>query len=108
MYKSMSRKILAYFDSENDAESAKATLQTLKVRHVIVDKLPDTDEKVSYIPFTPTGQSQGAIGTIGLKNHNSEENEGQVTHLLEAQVEEEDFEKAMQYLMDNNGYEIEG
>lgn len=102
----MSRKILAYFDSENNAESARSALQVLRVNNIIVDQLPDTDEKISYVPLIPIGQSWGAIGTIGLRNHDAEGSEGQVTHLLEAQVEEEDLDEAMQRLIENNGFKI--
>ncbi|WP_067727976.1 hypothetical protein [Oceanobacillus damuensis] len=107
----MARKILAYFKSENDAESARSALKTLKVTNLIVDQIPATDENPRYIPIAPIGPTWGVTGTVGLNKVGGEEasqdSDAPLTHLIEGQIEEDDLNDAIGILMKNNAFELE-
>ncbi|WP_249869414.1 hypothetical protein [Oceanobacillus saliphilus] len=106
----MTRNILAYFRSENDAESARSALQTLKVTNLIVDKIPAADENPRYIPIAPLGPTWGVTGTVGLNKvgeEASQNSDAPVTHLIEGQIVEEDIEDALEILVRNNAFELE-
>ncbi|MGJ9458295.1 hypothetical protein [Oceanobacillus sp. CF4.6] len=107
----MTKNMIAYFRTENDAESARSTLQTLKVSNLIIDSIPEANEGTAYIPIAPLGPTWGGKGVVGFSNLTEDEashgSDYPVTHMLEVQIEEEDIEEAMKILMENNGFEIE-
>ncbi|MFK3960203.1 hypothetical protein [Guptibacillus hwajinpoensis] len=60
----MSKSLQAYFTTENDAESAKADLQTYSVSQLSVEHIPE-DQKLSI--DTPV-QGQGTATPAGANN----------------------------------------
>ncbi|PAV31479.1 hypothetical protein CIL05_02155 [Virgibacillus profundi] len=103
----MTKNILAYFKSENDAESAKANLQRLQVSNLFVDEIPETDHNVTYVPLMPIGSTNtgtSAGGVVGLGDDLANKDDNPATHLLEGQVDEKDYEEAIQILADSKGY----
>ena len=58
------RSVEVYFKSENDAESARASLQTLKVTNLYIDEMPENIDTRMYIPFFPT--NIGVSGSRGI------------------------------------------
>lgn len=98
----MKKRILAYFKSENDAESAKAALQKLHVSELIVDDIPESGYKFSFVPFTQSGQSLGVGGKIDLEDR--EEKGETITHVLECEVTIEEYEEAIKILSEKEGY----
>ncbi|MFC4023449.1 hypothetical protein ACFOUV_06370 [Oceanobacillus longus] len=107
----MTKNILAYFKTENDAESARSALQTLKVSNLIIDSLPEANEGTAYIPIAPLGPTWGGKGIVGFSNLIEDEashgGDNHITYMLEGQIEDEEVEEAMKILMENNGFEIE-
>lgn len=98
----MKKRILAYFKSENDAESAKAALQKLHVSELIVDDIPESGYKFTFVPFTQSGHSLGVGGEIDLES--SEEKVEAITHVLEGEVKVEEYERAIKILSEKDGY----
>ncbi|WP_010648512.1 hypothetical protein [Oceanobacillus massiliensis] len=109
----MLKNILAYFTSENDAESARSALQTLKVKKLSIDQIPNDQgqENTRYIPISPLGPTWGINGTLEKETFGdekvSEKDDRPLTHVIEGQIDEEDFDNAMKILLENDGYEIE-
>lgn len=107
----MQNKIVAYFRTENDAESARSALQSLRVSNLMVDSIPDSGKRVRYIPVAPFGAHWGAAGFVKrgtlLDDEPSAGSDAPMTHLLELEIEETDFEEAMKLLQENNGFKIE-
>ncbi|CDO04518.1 hypothetical protein BN988_03078 [Oceanobacillus picturae] len=110
----MTKSFVAYFKSENDAETAKAKLEKLRVSNVLVDELPETKKHNAYFPIvgmgTPGTMSTGTgvmgLGVADVSDNNREEH-GQITHLLEGKVEEEDYDQAISILAESKGYKNE-
>ena len=103
----MKKRFQAYFKSENDAESAKAALQRLRVTDLIVDDIPEGDHKINFIPFTQPGMNWGLAGTIdteGAEELEVKEETGRVTHLLEGMVQAQEYEQALRILSEKEGY----
>lgn len=104
----MAASIQAYFKSENDAESANAALQRLRVKNITVEEIPESGRAITVLPiFHGGGGTMG--GTIGAMptQDNSElsgKDNDSITHMLQGEVEEADHEKAIQILSENNGY----
>ncbi|WP_100009742.1 hypothetical protein [Lentibacillus sediminis] len=104
----MPTPIHAYFKSENDAESANAALQRLRVKNITVEEIPESGRTITVLPiFHGGGGTVG--GTVGAAptQDNSElsgKDNGSVTHLLEGEVEESDYDEATRILSENNGY----
>lgn len=106
----MTKSILAYFKSENDAESARIRLQSLRTENLYLDNIPEETNEMSFAPIVPT--SSGTHGP-GLAAVNSSEDGGhenipgeddQMTHLIEGKVREEDYDKAMKIIREANGF----
>ncbi|WP_042221281.1 hypothetical protein [Oceanobacillus manasiensis] len=106
----MTKNFVAYFKSENDAEAAKAKLEKLRVSNLLVDEVPEGEKRKAFIPIvgmgTPGTMSTGA-GAMGIINtsEDSRDEHGEVTHLLEGKVEQEDYDEAISLLSESKGYE---
>lgn len=112
----MEFKMIAYFRTENDAESAVASLQKLNVTDVLVDELPsDARRGLVLVPAVNTGNS--ATGNHGPTNlvapgylkdlsteGSTDEIASHVTHLLEFHIPEEDIGLALQELRQNDAF----
>lgn len=108
----MSKSLLAYFKSENDAESARASLQRLRVTDLHVEQLSEKENRTVFIPFFISGSTFSDTGDVGGLNQGSgmlakdmmNDDDSFVTHLLEGRVEESDYEEAIRTLSDNHAY----
>lgn len=111
----MTKSVVLYFKSENDAESARAKLQSLKVSNLFIDQMSENTETEMYIPFFPTNidsaQTSPRAGAIGENGPLSDEIESkqsvsneEVTHLLQFDVKEEDYEEVLIALRDVDCY----
>lgn len=60
----MAKRVEIYFKSENDAESARAKLQTQKVSNISVEKIPDARESDGrvFVANDPTYATGGGVG----------------------------------------------
>lgn len=104
----MPKSILVYFKSENDAESARAELQSLRVSNLYVEHLPEDDNKNMYVAID-LGRSPATVeaGTVKPKGSFSGlfgKKEDPVTHLIQAEVIEEDYDEAIEVLKKGNGF----
>lgn len=114
----MTKNIRAYFKSENDVESARASLQRLRVSNLFIDELPEEERENNYVAILPLGSASNStsigtgvagantgagVGNIGAAFDDGDDN-NQITHILEGQVEDEDYEEAQAVLAENRGY----
>jgi hypothetical protein len=98
----MPKSILVYFKSENDAEAARSGLQRLRVTDLYVDHLPEGDNKQSYVPITDLDETNTAKRKGIFKNIFQKEDP--MTHLVQAKVQEADYNEAMGILTEVNAY----
>ncbi|MFC3041205.1 hypothetical protein ACFOGI_13230 [Virgibacillus xinjiangensis] len=100
--------IQAYFKSENDAEAAKADLQRLKTERVMVDSIPEDQKDASLIPINNPGAGAGTVGVVGSGEAgiSTEEREKEFTHIVEGEVEEREYEQALNILKRHKGYQL--
>lgn len=98
----MKKRMEAYFKSENDAESARAALQQLQVHDMIIDDIPESGYKLTFVPFTQPGLSWGVAAPLNINQEDHEEEK--MTHVLEAEVKAEEYDKAMKILSEKKGY----
>lgn len=84
------QKIYAYFKTESNALSAKATLETLKVEKTLVEQVtgPDRNMLMEFLEAIFADDDQD--------NHDPQ--------LLHAEVMEEDFEEANKIVQESKGY----
>jgi len=99
----MSKSILVYFKSENDAEAARSGLQRLRVSDLYVDHLPEGDNRTSYVPIGDMGADDTETRKGFFKGLFQKDNDP-VTHLVQAKVNEIDYDEAMGILTELNGY----
>ncbi|MFA9560457.1 hypothetical protein ACERII_24460 [Evansella sp. AB-rgal1] len=106
----MDLKMIAYFRTENDAESAAASLQKLNVTDVLVDEVPSDNKRgLVLIPAVNTGNT--ATGNHGptnlvapgyLKDESTEDSmdtmDPHITHVLEFHIPEEEIDSALKEL----------
>jgi hypothetical protein len=86
------QRVQAHFRNENEAEDAKASLQTLRVRDVLVERVPETNRNLWDL-IRDTFSRKGAFN----EDHHE-------PHVVEFQVEEEDYPLAKDVIKKNNGY----
>ncbi|ASK62553.1 hypothetical protein CFK37_10535 [Virgibacillus phasianinus] len=84
-------KIEAYYRTENDAESAKAKLETFKVGDVIIERVPDASRN-GFIE-----QMKNIFADVDA----SEQHDPQI---LQADIAEEDFAEANRIVQESEGY----
>ncbi|GLO67762.1 hypothetical protein M3E13_02600 [Oceanobacillus kimchii] len=103
------KTLRAYFQSENDAVSAKSSLASVRSQHLFIDEIPTGFENEIFIPVIPYGPHWGLIQDVAIQekdNEDNKENEQSMTHLLEAQIAEDDIEKAATIISNHNGYRL--
>ncbi|WP_404454893.1 hypothetical protein LG329_06485 [Virgibacillus necropolis] len=83
-------KIDAYYRTENNAESAKAKLETLKVEKVLVERI--------------TEPSKSGVIEIMKNLFTVDDNETHDPQVLHVEVAEEDFEEAGKIVQESEGY----
>ncbi|MDL4840997.1 hypothetical protein [Aquibacillus rhizosphaerae] len=102
----MFKSIQAYFKSENDAESVHAKLNTLNIKNVFVDKVPDGTDFRMVFPLINNGNGAGrtiGAGGIGINLADSSSDNNR-THVLEFEVEDKDVQDAYKILSENDGH----
>ncbi len=105
----MSKHVEAYFKTENDAESAKAELQSLRTENELVEAIPeDANLTTSIIPLGGANQFGAGAGVAGALDPDDESapgsNDEHLTHLLQFQVHEEDFDQALHTIQKHYGH----
>lgn len=80
------KKIQAYFENENDAEAAKAKLQTIHIQNESVEKVPSDDKKIRFdiLDISPQEDSR--------------------PHVLQFEVEETNLDEANRIINDSKGH----
>lgn len=107
----MAENLEAYFKSENDAEAASAKIKTLNTSNVLVEEVPgDMDEKL-FVPFHSSGDmatsTVSGVTPIAPEPMEKEEDRGaseKLTHMLHFQVDEKDYEQAVEILKKSGSY----
>lgn len=85
------KKIEAYYKTENNAESAKAKLETLKADNVLVERISDPATKNKFTEI--------------IKDmFTAEEEDSYDPQILRAEVAEEDFAEASKIVQESDGY----
>ena len=112
----MTRSVDVYFKSENDAESARASLQKVKATNVFIDEMPGDIGTKMYIPLFPTNigvsGTQNNVGPIGANallvtegtKEAGKEDQGRLTHLLHLDVNEDDYDQVFAILKEHDCY----
>ncbi len=100
----MPKSILVYFKSENDAEAARSGLQRLRVSDLYVDHLPEGDSKSTYVPIGNMDEADTEARKGFFRKLFQKDDDDQMTHLVQAKVQEQDYDAAMGILTELNGY----
>lgn len=104
----MSKGMQVYFKSENDASSAKAKLQTLKVSNIFMEELDLSRQEELIMPVYPanvasTGSANSTVPIAPLlpvdeSDSGEPRTNPTLSHLLNFSVDEEDYHKTLQIL----------
>ncbi|UOQ92596.1 hypothetical protein MUO14_19440 [Halobacillus shinanisalinarum] len=86
----MTKHVQVYFKTENDAESANASLQKLAIENEQIEPVPDDPPLLSRL--------------IPLNNLNNPETDNHLTHLLHFDVKEEERESALEIIKEHKGH----
>ena len=110
----MTRSVEVYLKSENDAESVRASLQTVKVKNLYIDEMGEGSDTKMYTPFFPTniGGSgmPGSVGPIGanapivVDNDVFSDKDANPTHLLKVEIEESEYDHVLSILKNHDCY----
>ncbi|WP_347861325.1 hypothetical protein U0355_11790 [Salimicrobium sp. PL1-032A] len=100
-------RIIAYFKSENDAESAMTSLKKLKVENEKVEEIPEDSRKNRVMPFS-SGGLQANMAEYGESFNDAFGAKGaEMTYLLQFDVEEEDHDAAIKVLEEHGAMKKE-
>ncbi|MBH0231136.1 hypothetical protein [Halobacillus yeomjeoni] len=106
----MTKHIEAFFSTENDAESAKADLQSLSIQHEMVEAIP---EDVDLTPVVPVaGSSNTGGGTFNFTevlkpkydNDGALSDKRHMTHTLHFYIKEEEYDRALEIIEKHEGH----
>ena len=110
----MTRSVEVYLKSENDAESVRASLQTVKVKNLFIDEMGEESESRMFTPFFPTNigssgmpSSVGPIGAnvpIVVDEDAFRGEDANPTHLLKLEVEESEYDHVLSILRNHDCY----
>ncbi|ELK48839.1 hypothetical protein D479_01040 [Halobacillus sp. BAB-2008] len=106
----MSKYVQAYFQTENDAEGAKSSLQKLAVEGEMVEAVPEEADLTPIVPLagsTSTGGGTFTFTEVISPKHDHEEaltDKKHLTHVLHFSVEEESLEEALKIMKDHGGH----
>ena len=103
------KAIQAYFQTENDAESAKASLQSLSVEQESVEAIPEDTDMTPIVPAAGSTNSGG--GTFNFTEVVSPKHDRDalsykkhLTHVLHFSVKEEEYDRAIQVIKEHEGH----
>ncbi|TGB03991.1 hypothetical protein [Halobacillus salinus] len=102
----MTKHIEAFFETENDAESAKADLQELGIEKELVEPIP---EEADVLPIVPVAGSTNVGGAgISYDNivHPGQDDTGKkhLTHVLHFYLSDEHFDRAIEKIGKHSGH----
>ncbi|GAA5416057.1 hypothetical protein Pryu01_01089 [Paraliobacillus ryukyuensis] len=106
----MYRNLKGYFKTKNDAEDVRAKLEVLKVRDVKIDQIPDSLDRTLLAPLVISSSSTPISPIVPYFPYKPSEEElaGSMGDdrqvVLECEVEENDFERALAVLHENDGH----
>jgi hypothetical protein len=111
----MTRSVEVYLKSENDAESVRASLQTVKVKNLVIDEMGQENGTRMFTPFFPTniggsGIMAGSVGQIGANapiviDEDGFRGEDAIpSHLLKMDVEESEYDHVLSILKKHDCY----
>ncbi|WP_076559040.1 hypothetical protein [Salimicrobium flavidum] len=101
-------QLIAYFNSENDAHSAMTSLQKLKVENERVEEIPQDSKLARVIPFS-SGGFQASMAEYGETFNEALGAKGkEVTHLLQFDVDEAEYDEAIKVLEEHGAMKKEG
>lgn len=83
--------IEAYYRTENDAESVKAKLETLKVDNVLVERISDPNSRNKFMEII-----KDMVTADNGDNHDPQ--------VLHVEVAEDDFTEASKIVHESNGF----
>src|SRR5690625_4592355 len=109
----MSKSILGYFKSENDAEVARSKLRVLQVKNLYVDQMPVENYNDAFTPVMSgdinafnRSSAIGGMAAINQRNNGDAiflETNDHIKYLIQGQVADETFVKALKIIKEANG-----
>ena|SRR5690625_2609302 len=109
----MSKSILGYFKTENDAEVARSRLQVLQAKNLYMDQMPAEEDDGTFTPVMSgdsdafnRGGSIGGMAAINQDGHGDPiflEKSEHTKYLIQGQVKDKDFNKAIEIIKQANG-----
>ncbi|WP_226585077.1 hypothetical protein [Halobacillus litoralis] len=106
----MSKAIQAYFQTENDAESAKVDLQSLSVQQETVEAIPEDADLTPVVPVAGSANTGG--GTFSFTDvvspkkdqHGPLSDQRHLTHVLHFTIKEEEYDRALSIIKNHDGH----
>ncbi|MBA2176517.1 hypothetical protein H0266_16585 [Halobacillus locisalis] len=104
----MTKHIEAFFESENDAESAKADLQELSIEKELVEPIPADTDLGPIIPIA--GSASSGPGAVSFEDVAEPTRDGalfskkHLTHVLHFYLKDEEFDHAVKKIEKHNGH----
>lgn len=106
----LSKHLEVFFKTENDAESAKAELQKLKISNELVEPIPEDTDLKPIVPMAGSSNTGGGTfsftdvlepkydkeGALSDKRH--------LTYVLHCKVQEEEYEQAIKIIKNHDGH----
>ncbi|MFZ0369510.1 MAG: hypothetical protein WAM07_07905 [Halobacillus sp.] len=105
----MTKHVEAYFRTENDAESAKSSLQKYNIEQEAVEPIP---EEVDLTPIVPaSGSANTGGGTFNFtdvitpnKDKDAMADKRHLTHVLNFKIPEENYDEALKVIVEHDGH----
>jgi hypothetical protein len=104
------KAVQVYFPTENEAESAKASLQSLSVEQESVEVIPGDTDMAPIVPVAGSANTGG--GTFSFTEvispkHDQDSalsDKKHLTHVLQFSVKEEEYDRAIQVIKEHEGH----
>ncbi|KHE67080.1 hypothetical protein [Halobacillus sp. BBL2006] len=106
----MAKHVEAFFQTENDAESAKASLQKLTIEHEMVEAIPEDKDLTTIVPVGGSSSTGGGAFNFTEVVQPAFDDEGalfdkrHLTHILHFEVQEEEYERALEIIKEHEGH----
>lgn len=102
----MTRHIEAFFETENDAESAKADLQELGIEKEMVEPIPDDADVLPIVPVQgSTNTGGGGVSFDSIVHPGKDDTRKKhLTHVLHFYLKDEHFDGALEKIKEHNGH----
>ncbi|WP_156290823.1 hypothetical protein [Oceanobacillus salinisoli] len=99
----MTKQFIAYFKTEDDLLSARASLNTVRTHDITIDQVQRDNHGYTFIPYVSINYTTSNTGFTAF--YQDEQDERGQLFVLEGEADDRDYDDVIKILKQNGGYE---